>query len=242
MIDKFNDAISNVKIYDLEESCKASGYPMLTHVEDAKYSEKRIMTLGTSMGGGHDQFLTGIRVNFDLTLSNKAWVEAERYRFLEFVSSQSTMHRISKFDIADCCNEYVDSRVIDVAKELKDKYNETQSKEDYLKLLYNVPAGFRLTARVTTNYRCLLNIYMQRKNHRLPEWKLVCDWIKSLPLMNHIIEEVERKQNEQLTNKKKADILDKIKDLIGTAPISRSDDDILMEIWDMIVENKEKGE
>ena len=33
-----------------------------------------------------------------MTFSNKAWVEAERYRFLEFVSSQSTMHRITKFD------------------------------------------------------------------------------------------------------------------------------------------------
>ena len=35
----------------------------------------------------HEQFMTGIRVNFDLTCSNKMWVEAERYRFLEFVSS-----------------------------------------------------------------------------------------------------------------------------------------------------------
>jgi hypothetical protein len=36
------------------------------------------------------------------------WVEAERYRFLEFVSSQSTMHRITKFDLDNCYNEYVD--------------------------------------------------------------------------------------------------------------------------------------
>ena len=49
--------------------------------------------------GAHGQFLTGIRVAFDLTFSNKAWVEAERYRFLEFVSSQSTMHRITKFNL-----------------------------------------------------------------------------------------------------------------------------------------------
>lgn len=236
----FNNIISNVKIYDLEESCKASGYPKVTHIEDAKYSEKRVMALGTSMGGGHDQFLTGIRVNFDLTLSNKAWVEAERYRFLEFVSSQSTMHRISKFNIADCCNEYVDSRVIDIVNELKDKYNETNDKEDYLKLLYNVPAGFKITARMTTNYRCLLNIYMQRKNHKLPEWRGVCDWIKSLPLMENIIDEVEKKQKEQLAKNKKSDILEKIKDVIRESPIQRSSDDILLEVWDMIIENKEE--
>jgi hypothetical protein len=45
--------------------------------------------------------MTGIRVAFDLTCSNKMCVEAERYRFLEFVSSQSTMHRITKFDLED---------------------------------------------------------------------------------------------------------------------------------------------
>ena len=34
------------------------------------------------------------------------WVEAERYRFLEFVSSQSTMHRITKFNLDESYNEY----------------------------------------------------------------------------------------------------------------------------------------
>ena len=33
-------------------------------------------------GTGHDQYTTGIIVQFDLTFSNKAWVEAERYHFL----------------------------------------------------------------------------------------------------------------------------------------------------------------
>jgi hypothetical protein len=79
------------------------------------------------------------------------------------------------------CNKYVDDRIISVLEDLKDKYNKTKSKEDYLTLLYNIPSGFELTARMTTNYRQLKTIYQQRRNHRLVDWQVFCDFIKDLP-------------------------------------------------------------
>jgi hypothetical protein len=175
--------ISNVKVYDLEECIKASKYPMSVDTEKVNSDiTDRVKSLARSgKGEGHDQFMTGIRVAFDLTFTVKAWTEAERYRFLEFVSSQSTMHRISKFDLDKQYVKYVDPRIIEIMKELKDKYNETQDPEDYLRLLYSNPCGFRLTARMTTNYRALKTIYSQRKNHRLPEWRAFCEWVKTLP-------------------------------------------------------------
>jgi hypothetical protein len=203
--------VSNVKIYDLEESIVASGYPMRTEVGMRPLEEKDI-TRATNLtrasdedNGAHGQFLTGIRVAFDLTFSNKAWVEAERYRFLEFVSSQSTMHKIAKFDLDTCYNKYVDPRVIEIMKEKVQKYNlliknrpieggqklledyESLVKEKYLEILYTNPAGFELTARLTTNYRCLRNIYKQRKNHRLPEWREFCKWIETLPYAKELL-------------------------------------------------------
>ena len=57
----------------------------------------------------------------------------------------------------------------------------------YLEILYNNPAGFRLTAGMTTNYRQLKTIYAQRKNHRLPEWREFCKWIQTLPHSELII-------------------------------------------------------
>jgi hypothetical protein len=181
--------IDKVRVYDLEESLIASGYPMEIDTQenndnvtesDLKRAKNLVKATYTD-NQAHGQFLTGIRVAFDLTFTNKAWVEAERYRFLEFVSSQSTMHRISKFNLDEQYNEYVDERIIKIMNELKDKYNQTQDKEDYLRLLYSNPCGFELTARLTTNYRCLANIYKQRKNHRLPEWREFCKWIEKLP-------------------------------------------------------------
>ena len=205
----YNDIISNVKIYDLEESLIASGYPMRTKkivhdlgTQDFERGE-RLVKATLKGNTAHHQFLTGVRVNFDLTFTNKAWVEAERYRFLEFVSSQSTMHRITKFDLDGQYIEYVDPRIIEIIKEkvseyntlienkpsdkaseilLKD-YNEFCTRK-YLEILYSNPAGFKLTARMTTNYRCLRNIYIQRRNHRLPEWRAFCRWIETLPYAN----------------------------------------------------------
>jgi hypothetical protein len=181
--------VENVQVYDLEESIKASKYPMATDTNTCtELITTRVQSLAHSpKGEGHDQFLTGIRVAFDLTCSNKMWVEAERYRFLEFVSSQSTMHRIAKFNLSEQYNEYVDKRIIDIMEELKNKYNQTQDKEDYLKLLYSNPSGFELTARLTTNYRCLKGIYSQRVNHTLPEWKEFCKWITTLPNAKELI-------------------------------------------------------
>lgn len=181
--------IENVKVYDLEESIKAAKYPMAVDTDKctSEITEMTKKLAQSPKGEAHDQFLSGIRVALDLTCSNKMWVELERYRFITFVSSQSTMHRISKFDLRKQYNQYVDPRIIDIMEELKDTYNQTSDKYDYLKLLYSNPAGFELTARLTTNYRCLKGVFCQRKDHRLPEWREFCKWIKTLPYAEELI-------------------------------------------------------
>lgn len=206
------DQVTNIRIYDLEESLHAAGYPMRTTTQ---WEESELAALKRGEGlshaadwvGAHDQFLTGIRVAFDLTFTNKAWVEAERYRFLEFVSSQSTMHRITKFDLTNQYNEYADPRIIEIMQEKVSQYNKIQeelaktpaddiynknrlielAKQKYLEILYSNPAGFKITARLTTNYRCLKNIWRQRRNHRLPEWREFCKWIETLPYAKELI-------------------------------------------------------
>ena len=173
--------ISNVEIYGFDNSVKASKYPFALDVGNVNsdITDRTISLANCKTGTGHDNFLNGIIVQFDLTFSNKAWVEAERYHFLDFVSSQSTMHCISKMEIRNMCNEYVTEATIKEVERLKDLYLSTESKEDYLRLLYNIPSGFELTARMTTNYRQLKTIYQQRRTHRLPDWQMFCDWIEN---------------------------------------------------------------
>ena len=195
--------ISNIKVYDLEGSMRAAGYPMRTDLDETPdftkdWSRAQRLTKASRFNAAHAQFLTGIVVNFDLTFSNKAWIEAERYRFLNFISSQSTMHCITKFGLRKQCNEYVDERIITIVQEYIDLYNSLTAQDEetiefkknlYLKILYNLPSGFQLTARMTTNYRCLLNIYNQRHDHRLPEWREFCNQLlEELPFFRELVE------------------------------------------------------
>jgi len=207
--------VSKVKIYDLDECISASKYPMSTYPEDCDYSiTDTVKALAQSnKGEGHDQFLTGIRVNFDLTCTNQMWKEISRYRFVEFVSGQSTIHRISLFDIKQQCNKYVWNSTMDKLQDkckgynylkeyqktlinnsdthLKEQIdaNKNRLKELYLEILYNTPTGFELTMRLTTNYRALKTVYSQRKNHPLPEWREFCKWILTLPCAYFIVGE-----------------------------------------------------
>lgn len=180
--------MSNAQVYGLEESIRRAKFPMSTDVDalSTKLTEGIKRLAQSNHGEGHDQWLTGVVVQFDLTFSNKAWVEMEQYHFIDFVSSQSTMHRIARFDLNEAYNDYVDKEIIEIMKKKVAAYNEMpdddeNKKKAYLEILYSNPAGFKITAGITTNYRQLKTIYSQRRTHRLPEWREFCRWIESLP-------------------------------------------------------------
>ena len=185
------DTIKNVQIYGLEESIRASKFPMAVDTDKctSEITERTISLGSVVTGTGHDNFLKGIIVQFDWTFTPKCSVEVERYHFIDFVSSQSTMHRITKFDLDKAYIEYVDKVIINRMKCLVERYNamtkeqqnSDEGKELYLKILYSNPCGMFLTARMTTNYQQLKTIYQQRRYHRLPEWQWFCDWCETLP-------------------------------------------------------------
>ena len=201
--------VTNTQVYGLENAVICSRYPKVVDVEEfrnnltseekAKAFKNAYNLANTGGAEGHNQFLTGITVVFDLTASIQFWPEFQRYTFAKFISSTSKMHKLSKMSISKCCNEWVDNEIIDIAKQYQDMYNKDFEKykkgnlskekldKSFYKMVYNIPLGFELTAGMTTNYRCLRNIYGQRRNHRLEEWQIFCDWIEGLPLADKLI-------------------------------------------------------
>lgn len=171
--------ISNLNIWGLEESAVASGYPLnpLRNLS-SDLTEKDINRLKKLFralsGSGHDCAAKGIVVQFDLTAPEYFWRQLDRYHFIDHVSSQSKMHSIEKFDIPSMCNDCVDTRIVNV---LLEKINEGASKRE---ILSNVPGGFMLTSRMTTNVLQLKTILTQRRYHQLPEWREFCQWIEKL--------------------------------------------------------------
>ena len=197
--------ITNCRVYDLEESLVASGYAMieeydskeayaqantliLDNLDNNKHYKRALKLTKAPLNSGHVSWAKGVVVNMDITFTNKAWIELQRYHFIDIITGMSTMHRISKFDLNDAFNEYVDPHIIIHLKAIQKEYNNNPTKENYLKLLYSTPSGLLMTGRVTTNYLQLMNIYQQRHNHRLPEWRLFCQQlVDELPLFKEFL-------------------------------------------------------
>ena len=200
--------VDNVRIYGIEESIIASGYPMQTetfNMNEINLKDKdlkRAMHLGNAVAGsGHDCFTKGITVQFDLQVPEYIWRQLDRYNFIDYVSSQSKMHRILKIDLDKACNKYVTETSINLLNYLIEEYNKINndtdfevklrngevvtSKEDVFNMIIaNTPSGLMLTARMTTNYLQLKSIVNQRSNHKMQEWRLLCDYFKTLPMFD----------------------------------------------------------
>lgn len=187
--------IGKTEVYGVEFAVKASGNPMRTSFNREDVNEKdfvRAQKLGSCRNGeGHDNYLKGLVVQFDITAPLYWWKQAQRYHWFEFVSSQSTMHCLLKFDIAEQCVKETNPKVIEIVEQIKNEYNAIPEedaearKAKWRELVASTPCGFCLGATMVTNYQQLKTMYMQRRYHKLKEWHEFCDWCDTLP---HFIE------------------------------------------------------
>ena len=208
--------IKDVKVYDLEECIVASGYAMRTepynylketcddnlnhHIERCK---KLVKASKNSDIHCHDNFLTGIRVSFDIKYPQYLSPEMQRYHFYDIVTSMSKMHRLLKMDIDKSCNMYVTQETKDNLKEYIKQYNDVvdfnehtldtkeareASYRAWMRVVSNCPLGLELWMRVSTNYKQLQTIYYQRRHHKLKEdWSAVIKMIEGLPYFEPFI-------------------------------------------------------
>lgn len=183
--------IENTEVYGISKSIIASGNAMRVEIDDNTLDFKendlnRAVKLGnTKSGKGHDNFLNGIIVQFDLYAPLYMWKQLQRYHFLDFISSQSTMHRLTKFKVADNCVADTDKIILNRYQELLNIYNDGYT-DLWRTLVASLPCGFVLGATMTTNYRQLKTIYNQRKNHKLNEWHEFCNWCEKLPYFKEL--------------------------------------------------------
>jgi hypothetical protein len=182
--------ITNTQVYGLEKAVKASGNPMRVLIEEDDVNDKdltRAYRLGqTPQGEGHDNFLKGIIVQMNVYAPLFWWKQAQRYHWFDFISSQSTMHCLLKFNIADQCIKETHPDAIKLTEKLITEYNQLDDKKETKKqkwrqIIATLPSGFCLGATMTTNYQQLKTMYHQRRNHKLDEWNHFCKWCETLP-------------------------------------------------------------
>ena len=187
-------SVKNIKVYDLEESVIACRNAMRT--EPAEYTkeefekslERAIKLANSPSGSGHQTFLSGIRVSFDLIYPNYISPELQRYHWIDIVCSSSKMHRLAKMDMDSCFNKYVTQESREQMKELVELYNNAPTYENFMLLVSNCPQGIELFMRVSTNYLQLKTIVRQRANHKLKEdWGAFIDFVRTLPYAKELI-------------------------------------------------------
>lgn len=158
-------------------------------------------------GSEHRKFLRQIFVSVDITAPLYWWKEFDTYKVGTVANSTSTMHKLASTPITEECFEMGDFEDFDLETEdmifplkstwveltsdlefCRQKYNETKDKRYWKELIRLLPESWLQKRTITMNYENVLNMYRQRKNHKLSEWsKSFCDWIKTLPYAEELL-------------------------------------------------------
>lgn len=169
-------------------------------------------------GSEHRKFMRQILVSVDITASLYWWKEADTYKVGTVSNSTSTMHKLASTPITMDCFEMDDfenvcykefetgiefeglkeferyeifnywNEIIDVLERLRMLYLKTKDIRYWKELIRLLPESWLQKRTITVNYENILNMYRQRKNHKLTEWsKSFCDWVKTLPYAEELI-------------------------------------------------------
>lgn len=185
--------ILDYEVQFLEKSKVAAGLP---YSIGAPKVPKVINKLANAQRGmGHDCFLKGISVFVTMKYNAIFIQQFMRYKHNSIVSSQSKMHKLKDFALnAKMFDDATDPRAITLIQSLQDTYNSNPTQETYRTLVMTLPHGIELIESFVTNYLQLKTMYAQRRNHKLKDWTVFCDWIETLPNSEYItgIKQTER--------------------------------------------------
>ena len=136
-------------------------------------------------GSEHRKFLRQIQVEVIITAPLYWWKEFSTYKIGTVANSTSTMHKLASTPITMDCFENGEMIYQGTIAELEMnrlKYLETKDKNEWKRLIVNLPESWLQTRTITMNYENLLSMVHQRKNHKLTEWSVdFIEWVKSLP-------------------------------------------------------------
>ena len=169
----------------------------------------------TIAGPEHRKWNRMVTVTIDITAPLYWWKEYDTYKVGTVGNSCSTMHKIQakKFTLDDFSHEHLleggllhlhdTIRLLNEAREifnnfgyfepkLKKAYSfEVTKKDVWWQMIQLLPTSYNQKRTVHLNYEVLGTIYHQRRHHKLDEWHVFCDTIKTLPYSEFITKEFE---------------------------------------------------
>ena len=177
-------------------------------------NDQKLMTALRNAGTDHRKFMRMITVYVDITAPLYWWKEFDTYKVGTVTNSCSTMHKIAdkEFTMDDFSHEHLEGRALNTLEDMVDELNywrdyylaikkqnvvgaDKKSKELWWQMIQLLPSSYNQRRTVMLNYEVLANIYKSRKNHKLDEWRMFCDWILTLPYGSLLKESVGNEQS-----------------------------------------------
>ena len=186
-------------------------------------NDHSLMQKLSDAGTEHRKYMRMIPVYVRVTAPLYWWKEFDTYKIGTVANSCSTMHKIQEkeFTLEDFSCEHLTSwslakfrSVLEFLNIYRNTYlyggedlledgttveYKPKDKNIWWQMIQLLPSSYNQTRNVMLNYEVLANIYRQRKNHKLDEWRDFCKWIESLPYSELIVgksEEIRRMVRE----------------------------------------------
>lgn len=206
--------LEKTSVMNFDNAVRGARNPMNSwNRSDSYFDEKGNFVFGSNdldlamrlcrAGSDHRKFLRMIFVSVDITAPLYWWKEFDTYKVGTVANSCSTMHKLhskaferadfSMDKLSEASREVMDS-LLAYLEELRLHYLETKDKSTWYNLIQMLPSSYNQMRTVTLNYENLRGMYFSRKDHKLEEWHVLCDWIRSLPYAEALIC---GKENEQ---------------------------------------------
>ena len=207
--------VERTSVMNLENAVRGARNPMNSWARmDSAYDANGNYILGPNdldlarrlarAGSDHRKFLRQIFVSVDITAPLYWWKEFDTYKVGTVANSCSTMHKIhaKKFERDDFSCDRLDEGGIAALDALiayleAERQKFVANKEDrqpWHNMIQLLPSSYNQMRTVSLNYENLINIYYARRNHKLAEWHVLCDWILSLPYAGELICVKEKEQ------------------------------------------------
>jgi hypothetical protein len=198
--------LERTDVMNFENAIRGARNPLNSWAKsDSYYDENNNYILGKNdlslaqrlaiAGSDHRKYLRQIFVSVDITAPLYWWKEYDTYKVGTVANSCSTMHKIhaKAFDRGDFSHDRMSETalccldgVISVLEETRQKYLETNDTAYWHDMIQLLPSSYNQMRTCTMNYENLINMYYARRNHKLPEWHVYCDWIETLPYFKEI--------------------------------------------------------
>ncbi len=180
--DVFDDTV-NLRAYYLKSA-------------DIGNNDLELMRKLAKNGSVHAKYRRMIVVYVDILAPLYWWKEFDTYKVGTVANSCSTMHKIheKEFTLDDFSHEHLENvtssmdfltsfeMLVDDLNTARNWYIKTKDKRFWWQMIQLLPSSYNQKRTVMLNYEVLANIYHNRKDHKLDEWRDFCKWIEGLPL------------------------------------------------------------